>query len=72
MVLGTWTTRMRPRAFSSSFMAENAVSSPPMVMSCDDVEPQQRDDGVLEVLGVRAWGWRARCRCAIRRGSGCG
>ena len=26
---------MRPCAFSSSFMAEKAVSSPPMVMSCE-------------------------------------
>ena len=32
MVLGTCTTLMRPAAFSSSFMAEKAVSSPPMVM----------------------------------------
>ena len=33
IVLGTWTTRMRPRPCSSSFIAENAVSSPPMVIS---------------------------------------
>ena len=35
MVFGTWTTWMRPPAFCSSFMAENAVSSPPIVMSID-------------------------------------
>ena len=35
MVFGTWTTRMRPAAFSSSLIAENAVSSPPIVMSID-------------------------------------
>ena len=33
MVFGTCTTWMRPPAFSSSFIAEKAVSSPPMVMS---------------------------------------
>ena len=37
-----------------------------------NVQPQQRDDGVLEVLGLAGWDWRARCRCAIRRGSGSG
>jgi len=35
MVLGTCTTRMRPADFSASRMAEKAVSSPPMVMSCE-------------------------------------
>ena len=35
IVFGTWTTRMRPAARSSSFIAENAVSSPPMVISCE-------------------------------------
>ena len=35
IVFGTWTTWMRPPAFSSSFIAENAVSSPPMVMSIE-------------------------------------
>ena len=35
MVFGTCTTWMRPPAFSSSFIAENAVSSPPMVISID-------------------------------------
>ena len=34
MVLGTWTTRMAPAAWRSSRIAEKAVSSPPMVMSC--------------------------------------
>ena len=33
MVLGTWTTRILPAARSETFIAENAVSSPPMVMS---------------------------------------
>ena len=61
-----------PPDFSSSFIAENAVSSPPIVISCVDVQAQQRDDRVLEVLRVLASGWRARCRCASRRGSGCG
>ena len=32
IVLGTWTTWMRPSAFSTSFMAEYAVSSPPIVI----------------------------------------
>src|SRR5437764_388012 len=35
MVFGTCATRMRPLARSSSFMAEKAVSSPPIVTSCD-------------------------------------
>ena len=35
IVFGTCTTRMRPCAFSSSFIAEKAVSSPPIVMSCE-------------------------------------
>ncbi len=33
MVLGTWATRTRPAARSATFIAENAVSSPPMVIS---------------------------------------
>ena len=35
MVLGTCTTWIRPADFSSNRIAENAVSSPPMVISCD-------------------------------------
>ena len=35
MVFGTCTTRSAPAALRSSFMAEKAVSSPPIVMSCD-------------------------------------
>ena len=35
MVFGTCTTRSRPAPTRSSCMAEYAVSSPPMVMSCD-------------------------------------
>ena len=35
MVFGTWTTRTRPADCSCTFIAENAVSSPPIVMSCD-------------------------------------
>ena len=35
IVFGTWTTRMRPSAFSERRIAEYAVSSPPMVISCE-------------------------------------
>ena len=33
MVLGTWATRTRPAARSATFIAEKAVSSPPMVIN---------------------------------------
>src|SRR5437773_10420380 len=35
MDLGTWATRIRPAAFSSTLIAENAVSSPPIVTRSD-------------------------------------
>jgi len=42
MVLGTCTTRSRPAASCSRFMAEKAVSSPPMVIR--SVTPRRISD----------------------------
>ncbi len=52
IVLGTCTTRMRPADFSCSFMAENAVSSPPMVTSCETFMCSSARHRVLQVLRV--------------------
>ena len=52
IVFGTWTTRSRPSAFSSSFIAENAVSSPPIVISIDTFDRSNESDGGLEQLRI--------------------
>ena len=43
---------MRPAACSSSFIAENAVSSPPIVMSCVTFSRSSEMTDVLEVLRI--------------------
>ena len=50
------------RLRSSSFIAEKAVSSPPMVMSCATSRRSSVRDGGLEQLPDRWSDWRARCR----------
>ena len=52
MVFGTCTTRSRPPECSTSFIAENAVSSPPIVMSCVTPRLASAATHVLEVLRI--------------------
>ena len=64
------TTRMRPPACSSSFIAENAVSSPPMVMSMRTLSRSSEITAVRAAPGPGS-DWRARCRCGSRPGNEC-
>ena len=62
IVFGTCTTRMRPAACFSMLIAENAVSSPPIVTSCVTLRPQQGGDDVLEQRGTLRRVRARRCR----------
>ena len=59
---GTCTTRMRPADCSSSFIAEKAVSSPPMVISCATSRRSSEIDACSRAAADPWSGWRARCR----------
>ena len=72
IVFGTCTTRMRPAACCSSFIAENAVSSPPIVMSCDTSSRSSERTVFSSSCGILGRVGAGDADDTSRRGSGCG